>query len=193
MNALAHEKKHHVSPPSPTHIDAQAHTFVNLLAHSHCWVHSIASTRPMGQTGRLNRHERKRRRQEEGHCSLSSFLSFCLLPLRLNTRAHTHTYIHTYTRTHFRPWWWPMRTLCKLVWETYLTLLALKLGGRSSRRYSTILHVFLLSLVGLCIGLSLCHVHEMLYIHLLFICFSLQSYLHAIQTFYMGICGILYI
>lgn len=72
---------------------------LNLLAHALAVERrSTASTRPMGQTARLNRQ--RGRGEEGGHCSLSPFLSFCLLPLRLNTREHTHTHTHIHINTH---------------------------------------------------------------------------------------------
>lgn len=75
---------------------------------AHCRVHSIASTCPVGQTARLNR-QRGGGAEEGGHCSLSS-LSFCLLPLRLNTSAHMSPHWRVHARTPGRE---PLRTVCK--------------------------------------------------------------------------------
>lgn len=92
------------------HMHTAAHSFmslystcsINVFAHFHCGVRSIASTRPMGETARLKRG-RRGRGEEGGHCSLSSFLSFCLLPpglTRQYTHTTTHTHVHRYARTH---------------------------------------------------------------------------------------------
>lgn len=71
---------------------------LNLLERSHCQVHSIANTCPMGQTGRLNSY--RRGEDEGGHRSLSSFLSFCLPPLRPKKTAHAHIRMYIKPQRH---------------------------------------------------------------------------------------------
>lgn len=94
---------------------------------AHCRVHSIASTRPVGQTARLNR-QRGGGAEEGGHCSLSSSLSFCLLPLRLNTSAHTRPHWRVHARTPGRE---PMRTVCKFCTRLISQHLPPKLEGKA--------------------------------------------------------------
>lgn len=97
-------RKPNICQHTRTHTSLYSTCSITVFAHFHCRVRSIASARPTGETARLKRG-RRGRGEEGGRCSLSSFLSFCLLPpglTRQHTHAFTHTHVHRYARVNTR-------------------------------------------------------------------------------------------